>query len=367
MRVGIPKEVKAQESRVSTVPMTVAELVRRGHQVFVEKNAGVGCGFMDPDYQAAGATIVKQAHTLFEKSQLIIKVKEPQPNEIPLLGPEHVLFTYLHLAADAALTTSLRDSGCTAIAYETIDVNGRLPLLEPMSEIAGRMSAIYGAAMLAKHHQGSGVLLPGVPGVPSGKVMVLGGGTAGANAARIAHGLGAEVTVLDVNTERLRWLDTTLPGVRSFYSTPEHIEELLPATDLVIGSVLVAGGAAPKLIRREHLKLMKPGSVIVDIAIDQGGCCETSRPTTHEDPVFLEEGIVHYCVTNMPGAYARTSTEALSHAVRPWKLALADMGVSEACHAMPELWHGINCMRGDLTCEAVAQAHGLSWRDPRSI
>ncbi|WP_428386718.1 alanine dehydrogenase [Mucisphaera sp.] len=367
MRIGIPKEIKPQENRVSTVPMTVAELVRRGHEVVVEHNAGAGCGFFDEDYQQAGATILPDADAVFHHAHMIIKVKEPQPPELQRLRPDHILFTYLHLAADKKLTESLIATGCTAIAYETVAVNGKLPMLEPMSEVAGRMSAIYGAAMLAKHHTGSGVLLPGVPGVPAGKVMVIGGGTAGLNAAKIALGLGAEVTILDVNTERLRYLDIALPKVRTLYSTPEHIAELLPDTDLVIGAVLVPGAAAPKLIRRHHLKLMKPGSVVVDIAVDQGGCCETTRPTTHQDPVYLEEGIVHYCVANMPGAYARTSTEALSNATRPWTLLLADKGVAAACEQRHELWDGINTTQGKLTCTPVAEAHGLTASNPQTL
>ncbi|MEQ9455649.1 MAG: alanine dehydrogenase [Phycisphaeraceae bacterium] len=364
MRIGIPKEIKPQENRVSTVPMTVAELVRRGHEVVVEHNAGARCGFFDDAFEQAGATILPDADSVFHHAEMIIKVKEPQPVEIKRLRPDHILFTYLHLAADKQLTESLVATGCTAIAYETVSVNGKLPMLEPMSEVAGRMSAIYGAAMLAKHHEGSGVLLPGVPGVPAGKVMVIGGGTAGLNAAKIALGLDAEVTILDVNAERLRYLDIALPGVRTLYSTPENIEALLPDTDLVIGAVLVPGAAAPKLIRRHHLKLMKPGSVVVDIAVDQGGCCETTRPTTHQDPVYVEEGIVHYCVANMPGAFSRTSTEALSNATRPWTLLLADRGVASACNHRVELWGGINTAKGKLTCTPVAEAHGMSAVEP---
>ncbi|QDU70399.1 alanine dehydrogenase [Mucisphaera calidilacus] len=367
MRIGIPREIKPQENRVSTVPMTVAELIRRGHEVFVERDAGAGCGFFDEDYEAAGASILPDADAVFHHTQMIIKVKEPQPVEIERLKPEHLLFTYLHLAADKTLTERLVGTGCTAVAYETVSVNGKLPMLEPMSEVAGRMSVIYGSAMLAKHHEGSGVLIPGVPGVPAGKVMVIGGGTAGLNAAKIALGLGAEVTILDVSTERLRYLDIALPGVRTLYSTPEHINSLLPDTDLVIGAVLVPGAAAPKLIRREHLKRMKPGSVVVDIAVDQGGCCETTRPTTHQDPVYLEEGIVHYCVANMPGAYARTSTEALSNATRPWTLLLADLGVAGACGRRVELWNGINCTGGKLTCAPVAEAHGMQTSDAMAM
>jgi len=364
MKIGIPKEIKPQESRVSTTPSTVAELTRRGHQVYVQATAGDGCGFGDQDFVASGAEILPDAPSVFSAADMIIKVKEPQKSEVAMLESRHLLFTYLHLAADKHLTQTLTDTGCCAIAYETVSVNRKLPMLEPMSEIAGRMSAIYGAAMLAKHHEGSGVLLPGVPGVPSGNVTVLGGGTAGFNAARIASGMGAQVTILELNQDRITYIDNTLRNVRTYFSSPENLDRLLPRTDLLIGAVLVPGAAAPKLVTREKLRLMKPGSVFVDIAVDQGGCAETTRATTHDEPVYVEEGVVHYCVANMPGAYARTSTEALSNSTRDWTLLLADHGAAGACQQRPELLGGVNCAGGSLTCPPVGAAHDLPTVDP---
>jgi len=288
-------------------------------------------------------------------------VKEPQPVECAMLRPGQILFTYLHLAADKSLTEALVKSGVTGIAYETIEVNRRLPLLEPMSEIAGRMSILVGGYFLAKHHGGSGVLLGGVPGVLPGKVVVLGGGTSGINAARMAQGLGADVTVLEVDLERMRFLDITLHTAHTLYSSEAHLLELLSSVDLLIGAVLVPGAKAPKLISRSMLRQMRPGSVLVDIAIDQGGCAETSRPTTHDDPVYVEEGVTHYCVANMPGAYARTATQALTNVTYHYLEMLADCGLKEACRRQPALLGGINVMGGKLTHKAVAEAHGMKY------
>ena len=358
MNIGVPKEIKAQENRVSMIPGSVAELVKRGHQVWVERGAGEGASYSDAQYEAAGAEMAATAATVFAEAELIVKVKEPQPEEVDLLGPRHVLFTYLHLAANKPLTEGLMASGCTAIAYETIEVNRHLPLLEPMSEIAGRMSAIVGSYHLARHCGGRGSLLGGVPGVAPGRVVVLGGGTAGVNAARVATGIGADVTILEVDFERMRFLDITM-GSHTVYSNEANLADLLPRVDLVIGAVLVPGAKAPKLITREMLRLMPHGSVFVDIAVDQGGCAETTRPTTHQDPTFEEEGVLHYCVANMPGAYSRTATQALNNVTHPWTLLIAEKGLAEACRIRKELLGGINVMGGKLTCPPVAIAHNL--------
>ncbi len=293
-----------------------------------------------------------------------MKVKEPLPSEYPLLRPGQILFTYLHLAASRSLTDALMNSRVTGIAYETIEVNRRLPLLEPMSEIAGRMSILVGGYFLAKHIGGSGVLLGGVPGVLPGKVVVLGGGSSGINAARMAQGLGADVTILEADVERMRFLDITLHTAHRLYSNEAHLLELLPSVDLLIGAVLVPGAKAPRLIRRDMLRRMRPGSVLVDIAIDQGGCAETSRPTTHDHPVFTEEGVIHYCVANMPGAYARTATQALTNVTYRYLELLADHGLAEACQLQPALASGLNVMDGRITHKAVAEAHGLAYCPP---
>ncbi len=364
MKIGIPKEIKAQENRVSMIPGSVAELVKRGHAVFVQSGAGDGASYGDEHYQAVGANLVPDAATVFANAELIVKVKEPQPSEVALLQPHHILFTYLHLAADLALTESLMATGCTAIAYETVEVNHRLPLLEPMSEIAGRMSAIVGSYHLAKHRGGRGCLLGGVPGVAPGRVVVLGGGTAGVNAARVATGIGADVTILEVDFERMRFLDITMSGASMVYSNEANLAELLPRVDLVIGAVLVPGAKAPRLITREMLRLMPKGSVFVDIAVDQGGCAETTRATTHDNPTYEEEGVLHYCVANMPGAYSRTATQALNNVTQPWILLIAEKGVQGACTARKELLGGINTRAGKLTCKPVANAHGLVYTDP---
>src|SRR5436853_4110501 len=298
---------------------------------------------------------------VFKKADLVIKVKEPLPAEYGLLRRGQILFTYLHLAASRALTEALMKSQVNALAYETMEVNRRLPLLEPMSEIAGRMSILVGGYFLAKHNGGSGVLLGGVPGVLPGKVVVLGGGASGINAARMAQGLGADVTILEVDLERMRFLDITLHTAHTLYSNEAHLLELLPNVDLLVGAVLVPGAKAPKLISREMLRHMRPGSVLVDIAIDQGGCAETSHPTTHHAPVFVEEGVTHYCVANMPAAYSRTATQALTNVTYPYIELLADLGLAEACHRNPALASGINVIGGTLTNKAVAEAHGMDY------
>ncbi|MCI0747369.1 MAG: alanine dehydrogenase [Verrucomicrobia subdivision 3 bacterium] len=364
MTIGLPKEIKEQEYRVAMPPSAAYQLIQRGHRVIVERDAGAGAGFPDSDYTSAGAQIASDHKAVFAEADLIIKVKEPQPSEYVLLRPGQILFTYLHLAANRSLTEALMKSGVTALAYETVEVNRRLPLLEPMSEIAGRMSVLVGGYFLAKHCGGSGVLLGGVPGVLPGRVVVLGGGASGINAARMATGLGCDVTILEVDLERMRFLDITLHSAHTLYSNESHLMELLPSVDVLIGAVLVPGAKAPRLIRREMLRRMRPGSVLVDIAIDQGGCAETSRPTTHQNPIFVEEGVSHYCVANMPAAFARTATQALTNVTHRYIELLADCGLAEACQRQPALVGGINVMGGKLTCQAVAQAHGMAFSPP---
>ena len=367
MIIGVPKEIKAQENRVAMLPAGAYQLAQRGHTVLVEKGAGAGSGYPDEEYVRAGAEIVNSHEEVFERSAMIVKVKEPLPDEYGLLRRNQILFTYLHLAASKSLTEGLAKSGVTAIAYETVEVNRRLPLLEPMSEIAGRMSSIVGAYLLAKHCGGTGVLLGGVPGVLPGRVVVLGGGTSGVNAARMATGLGADVTILEVDVERMRFLDITMHSAHTLYSNKQHILELLPNVDLLIGAVLVPGAKAPKLITREMLRVMKPGSVFVDIAIDQGGCAETSRPTTHHDPTFVEEGVMHYCVANMPAAYARTATQALTNVTYRYVELIADHGVPGVFRRDPHLLPGLNLMDGHVTHPGVAQAHGLPLTEPKAL
>ena len=364
MIIGVPKEIKEQERRIALVPSAAEQLTKRGHTVLVEKNGGIGSGYPDEEYKKAGAEIVDLAKDVFARADMIVKVKEPLPAEFPLLRKGQILFTYLHLAASKALTDALLKSGVTAIAYETIQIGNRLPLLEPMSEIAGRMSVVMGAYFLAKHNGGSGVLLGGVPGVLPGRVVVIGGGTAGVNAARMATGLGADVTILEVDLERMRFLDITMGSAHTLYSSESHLRELMPNVDLLIGAVLLPGAKAPKLITRAMLKAMKTGSVLVDIAIDQGGCAETSRPTTHLQPIYVEEGVTHYCVANMPAAYARTATQALTNVTYRYVELLADLGLDEACKKQPALIGGINTRDGKLTCRAVAEAHGLKYDAP---
>jgi alanine dehydrogenase len=330
----------------------------------VQKSAGVGSGYPDEDYIQAGAKMIDKAEDVFSQAEMIVKVKEPLKSEYGLLRKGQILFTYLHLAASKSLTEALLTSAVTSVAYETIQVGNKLPLLEPMSEIAGRMSTVMGAYYLAKHNGGSGVLLGGVPGVLPGQVVVLGGGTSGVNAARMATGLGADVTILDVDLERLRFLDLAMSSTNTLYSSEANLQELMPDCDLLIGAVLLPGAKAPKLITRAMLRKMKRGSVLVDISIDQGGCAETSRATTHLDPVYVEEGVTHYCVANMPAAYARTATQALTNVTYRYVELLADFGLEGACKKQPALSGGINTRGGKLTCRAVADAHGLPYEPP---
>jgi alanine dehydrogenase len=362
--IGVPKEIKEQEQRVALLPAAAQQLVRRGHSLLVEKTAGLGSGYADEEYARAGAEIVDLAADVFKRADMIVKVKEPLPAEFELLRKGQILFTYLHLAASKTLTEALLASGVTGVAYETIQIGNRLPLLEPMSEIAGRMSVVMGANFLAKYNGGSGVLLGGVPGVLPGRVVVLGGGTSGVNAARMATGLGADVTILDVDVERLRYLDLTMGSTNTLFSSEANLHELMPDCDLLIGAVLLPGAKAPKLITRAMLRKMKRGSVLVDISIDQGGCAETSRPTTHVDPVYVEEGVTHYCVANMPAAYARTATQALTNVTYRYVQLLADCGLEAAARKQPALAGGINTRDGKLTCQAVADAHGLKYQPP---
>jgi len=359
MKIGIPKETKNKESRVACTPGGARMLVQQGHEVLVERDAGIGAGFIDHLYEEAGAVIVPASDDAWA-AEMVLKVKEPRESEYRYLRPNLILFTYLHLAAEPALTKALVETRTCGIAYETVEVGRRLPLLEPMSEIAGRMSAIVGANYLSKAQGGKGVLLGGVPGVLPGNVLVLGGGTSGVNAGRMAAGLGAEVTILEVDLERMRFLDITLAqAAHTLFSNEQNLLDRLASVDLLVGAVLIPGSAAPKLIRREMLARMKPGSVFVDIAIDQGGCSETSRPTTHDDPVYVEQDVIHYCVTNMPGAYARTATQALTNSTMPYAIKLANLGVEGALSLIPELCKGLNTWQGEVVHPAVAQALGL--------
>jgi alanine dehydrogenase len=364
MMVGCPREIKNQENRVALTPGGARQLVRQGLTVLMETGAGLGAAYTDAEYRAAGAQIVGSASDVFARSGIVVKVKEPQPAEIAMLRAGQVLFTYLHLAADKRLTEALVATGATAIAYETVQIGRRLPLLEPMSEVAGRMSVMVGAYYLAKHAGGRGTLLGGVPGVLPGNVVILGGGTCGTNAAKVATGIGADTTILEVSSERMTWLDTAMPAARTLYSSESALLEILPRTDLLIGAVLVPGAKAPKLVTREMLGLMREGTVLVDIAVDQGGCIETTRPTTHENPVYTEGGVIHYCVANMPGAFARTATQALTSVTLPYVQLLATAGLEAACFRAPELVGGINCFRGRLTCQEVGEAHDLPWKEP---
>jgi len=366
MRIGVPKEIKDHEYRVGMTPPGVLELTQRGHEVLVEHNAGHAIGIDDEHYQAAGAAIVPDARAVFASADLVVKVKEPQPSEIALLREGQTLFTYLHLAPDDDQTQGLLDSGAIAIAYETVtDDRGGLPLLAPMSEVAGRMSVQAGASGLEIERGGRGVLLGGVPGVSQGKVVIIGGGVVGANAAFVANGMGASVTVIDKAQRRMAELDFQFQSlITTLYSTSLSIEQAVLEADLVIGAVLVPGAEAPRLVTRDMVKAMKRGSVIVDVAIDQGGCFETSRPTTHSAPYYVEEGVVHYCVTNMPGAVARTSTFALNNATLPFILRLAETGVTRALNEDSHLLHGLNIHKGQVTHKAVADAQERDYTDP---
>jgi len=366
MRIGCPKEIKPQEHRVGLTPESAAELVRAGHHVVLETGAGLGIGAEDARYIAVGAEIAPTAAAVFERAEMVVKVKEPQPQEYAMLRPEQTLFTYLHLAPDPEQAEGLMRSGATAIAYETVtDVHGRLPLLKPMSEVAGRMSIQVGANFLEKSHGGRGVLLGGVPGVRPADVVILGAGVAGYNAAQIAVGMRARVTVFDKNPGRLEELDREFNGrLETVYSTRAAVEQAVFEADLVIGAVLVPGAAAPKLVTRAMLKSMRPGAVLVDISIDQGGCFETSRPTTHEHPVFEIDGVLHYCVANMPGAVARTSAFALNNATLPFTLELANKGVQRALRENPHLAAGLNVHAGAIAHPAVAHDLGKPFVRP---
>jgi alanine dehydrogenase len=361
MKIGCPKEIKSQEFRVGMTPDAVREAVAHGHSVVVEASAGLGSGFADADYAAAGARLLATAEEVFAEADLIVKVKEPQAAERARLRAGQVLFTYLHLAPDPAQTRDLLASGVTAIAYETVtDDRGGLPLLAPMSEVAGKLAPQVGAWALQKANGGRGVLLGGVAGVPPARVVVIGGGVVGTNAARVAAGMGAEVTVLDRSLPRLRYLDDVFGGTfRTAYASAGTTMALAREADMIIGAVLIPGAAAPRLISRAQLAELKPGAVLVDVAIDQGGCFETSRATTHQDPVYTVDGILHYCVANMPGAVARTSTLALGNATMPFLLALADKGWKRACAEDRHLLNGLNTHAGRLTCAAVGVALGL--------
>ncbi|MBS0527139.1 MAG: alanine dehydrogenase [Proteobacteria bacterium] len=368
MRVGVPKEIKDHEDRVGLVPSSVAELVRHGHEVLIQAGAGLGAGLEDALYLAAGGRIVADAETVFRDAEMVVKVKEPLAPERKRLRPGQVLFTYLHLAPDREQTQELLQSGVTAIAYETVTSPiGTLPLLTPMSEIAGRLAPQVGARYLERTSGGRGVLLGGVPGVPPADVVVLGGGVSGTHAATIALGMGASVTVVDRSAEVLRRIAVQLPAARTIFSTHDALVQVVRRADLLIGAVLVPGAAAPKLITRDMVKTMKTGSVLVDIAIDQGGCSETSKPTTHSDPVYVVEGVTHFCVTNMPGAVSRTSTFALNNATLPFVLALADKGWRRAIVEDPHLRNGLNVHAGKLTCRPVAEAQGLAYTAPEQL
>ena len=368
MRIGVPGEIKPDEYRVGLTPTAVREYVAHGHEVTVEAGAGSGAGYADEAYVRAGARLAPGPEALFESAELIIKVKEPQPQEWARLGPKHILFTYLHLAPDPEQAQGLLDSGCAAIAYETVtDAAGGLPLLAPMSEVAGRIAVFSAGETLLKHNGGMGLLISGVPGVPPARVCVLGGGVVGMNAARMAAGLGAEVVILERSIPRMRELDNMFQGrILTRYSTLDAVEEEVLKADVVIGAVLTAGAAAPTLVKREHLAKMKTGSVLVDVSIDQGGCFETSRPTTHHEPTYVVDGVVHYCVANMPGAAPRTSSEALVHATLPFGLLLADQGL-DALKANKHLARGLNVLAGEVTHPAVAQALGKPFKDPYGV
>jgi alanine dehydrogenase len=359
--VGVPNEIKTHESRVALIPVGVEELTRAGHRVLIQAGAGQGSGISDEQYAQHGAAIVPAAADIWKNADLIVKVKEPLPVEWPLMRPGQVVFTYFHFAADEALTRAVMQSGVTAIAYETIhDARGNLPLLTPMSEVAGRMSIQEGAKYLERPFEGRGILLAGVPGVLPANVVILGGGVVGANAAKIAAGLGANVTVLDINLDRLRYLDDVMPrNVTTLYSDRHNILDSLTRADLLIGAVLIPGAKTPRLVRRDDLKRMPPRAVIIDVAIDQGGCVETSHPTTHSNPVYIVDDVVHYCVTNMPGAVGRTSTYALTNVTLPYVLQLARKGLDRAVAENPGLRQGVNIRAGKVTNPAVAETFGL--------
>lgn len=363
MIIGVPKEIKTHENRVSLQPGGVLQLKRNGHEVLVEKGAGLGSGFTDEMYIERGATIIAEVDEIWARSAMIMKVKEPIAAEYPKMREGQIIFTYFHFAADRKLTSAVIDSGCIAIAYETVEKeDGSLPLLIPMSEVAGRMAAQEGAKYLEKATGGRGVLLGGIPGVPPANVMVLGGGIVGVNAAKIAAGMGANTIILDISLKKLRYLDDVMPkNVRTLYSSEEAIRNLLPETELVIGAVLITGAKAPNLISRDMLKLMKPGTVMVDVAIDQGGCFETSRPTTHADPIYIIDDVVHYCVANMPGAVPYTSTLGLTNATLPYAVQIANKGWKNALNEDPELKLGLNIAEGKIVYKDVAEAFEMDY------
>ncbi len=369
MRIGVPKEIKSNENRVALVPAGAETLVQQGHQVLVESTAGVGSGFDDDAYRRVGAEVADTAEDVWDASEMILKVKEPIAPEWPRIRPDQVLFTYFHFAASEELTRACLDSGAVCIAYETVQLDsGELPLLTPMSEVAGRMAVQEGAKYLERYYGGSGVLLGGVPGVAPAHVVVLGGGVVGTNATKMAAGLGADVTILDISLHRLRELDDIMPAnVRTIYSNRYNIREQLRQADLVIGAVLLPGKKAPSLVTREDLKDMREGSVIVDVAVDQGGCVETIKPTTHEDPIYTVEGVIHYAVANMPGAVPRTSTLALTNATFPYALTLANRGWQRACLEDPALAKGVNAIKGVVTYPGVAEAFGMSCRSVEEL
>jgi alanine dehydrogenase len=363
MIVGVPKEIKQDEYRVAMLPVGVEELTRAGHKVLVERGAGLGSGISDELYQSNGAELVNSPTEIFGQAEIVIKVKEPQPREYSLLRSGQILFTYLHFAADASLTQRVLETGVTAVAYETLrGKHGDLPLLTPMSEVAGRMSIQEGAKFLERPQEGRGILLGGVPGVLPAHITILGGGVVGKNAAQIAAGFEADVNILDINVDRLRYLEDIMPpNVNTLYSDRHNIREELQKADLVIGAVLIPGARAPELVTRDDLKLMKPGAVMIDVAIDQGGCLETSRPTTHSQPTYIVDGIVHYCVTNMPGAVGRTSTYALCNVTFPYALRIANQGIKAACAADPGLTEAVNMHAGKVTNRAVADTFDLKY------
>lgn len=367
MIIGVPKEIKPDEYRVAVVPAGVEQLKRHGHRILIEQGAGVGSGINDKDYEAYGAEIVSTANEVWSKADLVCKVKEPLEPEIKRIREGQVVFTYFHFAAARELTEGVRDSKCIAVAYETIeDRAGRLPLLAPMSEVAGKMSVQEGAKYLEKPQEGRGILLGGIPGVEPARVLVLGGGIVGTCAARLASGLGADVVMMDVDLYRLRYLDEVMPeNVSTVYSTDEAIRRHLKSADLVIGAVLIPGARCPHLVRRDYLSLMQPGAVIVDVGVDQGGCCETTKPTTHKNPTYIVDGVVHYGVANMPGAVARTSTFGLTNATIPYLVKLANLGYEKACAQDPGLAKGINMWHGKITYKPVAEAFDLPYEPYR--
>ena len=363
MIIGVPTEIKSDEYRVAMLPVGVEELTRRGHQVLVQAGAGLGSGLADHDYLRQGCEMVSGAKEIFARADLVVKVKEPQPSEWPLIRPGQILFTYFHFAADRELTKAMLSTGCTAAAYETLaDDEGRLPLLTPMSEVAGRMSIQEGAKYLERPQMGRGILLGGVPGVAPAWITILGGGVVGANAAKIAAGFQANVSILDINMDRLRYLDDVMPpNVDVLFSDRHTIRKQLERADLVVGAVLIPGAKAPRLVEREDLKLMQPGSVIIDVAVDQGGCIETTRPTSHSDPTYIVDDVVHYCVTNMPGAVGRTSTYALCNVTLPWVLQIAEQGIEKSAAKLPPLARAINLHAGEVTNHAVAETFNFSY------